>query len=511
MGEGHIQKFIKSLQSQLVLWFILSGLSLVLVGSLVHFFLDIPEWMVAVGLTATWLISAVVIGMLLGRKLAKPTEYIAQTILHISPTEHLVPAPNLETLKFGHELVDSLSRQVYAYATATNQSGGQQQVFSDIQALVNQVPIALLGVDQDGIIAMVNPAATTAFPIENLNGRPLDGTFQFISEAEPSIRAWLSQINESSLHEMKRWPKIELKTAEDTSLGYFDIAISFNKHSASGVDTVIAFYDHTDAYNEEDASMSLIALAVHELRTPLTILRGYIEAFEDELGKTASPQIADDLRKMNASAESLSAFVGNILNVARVNQGQLTLSLREESWNKVLPQIVNSLRNRAGVQGKELELRMQADLPAAAIDQMTIGEVVTNLVENAVKYSPDATAKKVMIVSRLNNEGLIETTVVDQGIGIPESVMPHLFSKFYRNHRSRAAIRGTGLGLFLCKAIITAHHGNIWANSKEGQGSTFGFTLLPYAQLAADQQTSNNEAITQGSHGWIKNHSMQRR
>ncbi len=149
-------------------------------------------------------------------------------------------------------------------------------------------------------------------------------------------------------------------------------------------------------------------------------------------------------------------------------------------------------------------------IPARLRRLLTVGEVITNLVDNAIKYSPD-NAQKIAIVSSVNSEGLIETTVQDYGAGIPSSVMPNLFSKFTRNHRNKDDITGTGLGLFLSKAIVNAHSGNIWAKSKENEGSTFGFTLLPYDQLAKELQSNNNEGIVQGSHGWIKNHSMQRR
>ena len=89
--------------------------------------------------------------------------------------------------------------------------------------------------------------------------------------------------------------------------------------------------------------------------------------------------------------------------------------------------------------------------------------------------------------------------------------MPNLFTKFYRDHRNRSQIGGTGLGLYLSKAIISAHGGNIWVRSEQGKGSTFGFTILPYAQLAAELKNSDNKEIVRGAHGWIKNHSMYRR
>ena len=107
-------------------------------------------------------------------------------------------------------------------------------------------------------------------------------------------------------------------------------------------------------------------------------------------------------------------------------------------------------------------------------------------------------------------EGMVATTVQDFGVGIPGGVMPNLFDKFYRSHRSRTQIGGTGLGLYLSKTIVEAHGGHMWVQSKEGQGSTFGFSILPYAQLAEEQKIGNDKDIVRGAHGWIKNHSLYR-
>jgi signal transduction histidine kinase len=146
--------------------------------------------------------------------------------------------------------------------------------------------------------------------------------------------------------------------------------------------------------------------------------------------------------------------------------------------------------------------------PAVGADHISISEVINNLIDNAIKYS--GASKVINIETKVNQEGLVETTVQDFGVGIPSSIMPNLFTKFYRDHRNRAQIGGTGLGLYLSKAIVTAHGGTIWVRSKEGEGSTFGFTLLPYEKLAAVQKAGESD-VTRSAHGWIKNHSLYRR
>ena len=135
--------------------------------------------------------------------------------------------------------------------------------------------------------------------------------------------------------------------------------------------------------------------------------------------------------------------------------------------------------------------------------------MLTNLLDNAIKYS--GTSKQILVKSTLTQDGLVETTVQDFGVGVPEGVMPHLFTKYYRDFRQRSQVGGTGLGLYLCKTIVAAHGGNIWVRSKPGEGAIFGFTILPYAKLADELKNQDNSDITRSAHGWIKNHSLYRR
>src|SRR5207237_2672406 len=138
------------------------------------------------------------------------------------------------------------------------------------------------------------------------------------------------------------------------------------------------------------------------------------------------------------------------------------------------------------------------------VARFSIYDVNNNVVDNAIKYI--GTSKVIKIDAHITGDGLIETTIQDFGLGISTNIMPNLFTKFYRDHRNRAQIGGTGLGLYLSKAIVAAHGGTIWVRSKEGEGSTFGFTLVPYARLAEALKHENKEGITRSAHGWIKNH-----
>ena len=300
---------------------------------------------------------------------------------------------------------------------------------------------------------------------------------------------------------------------DDNSLiGQCDIAAYYNRDNPSGAEFIVTLFDRTDKYNEDDDSLSFVAMAVHELRTPITMLRGYIEVFEEELDGKLDAELTSFMLKMDASAKHLSSFVSNMLNVARIDQNQLSLHLTEEQWPEVLKTSTADAELRARAHEKTIEYQFGDNLPTVAVDQVGMYEVMNNLLENAIKYGGES--KNIIVKSALNKDGMVEVTVQDFGPGIPTSVLPNLFEKFSRNHRTRQQISGTGLGLYLSKAIISAHGGQIWVSSKEGnqaEGTIFGFTLQPYSQLADELKDSGNKEITRNAHGWIKNHSLYRR
>jgi signal transduction histidine kinase len=325
---------------------------------------------------------------------------------------------------------------------------------------------------------------------------------------DQTLNAWLKKARTSSVTARSRWERVRVGLPGQNNAKQFDLAAHYNQGNPMGYETMLVLFDHTEVYSQDDQAMSFVALTVHELRTPLTLLRGYIEVFDEELGPQLNTEMQGFMKKMDAAAQQLTAFVDNILNVAKIEDNQLTLQLHEEKWEDVLRAVVNDLRLRAGVRGVTIKANVARDLPTVGVDRYSIYEVVANLLDNAIKYSKGT--KEVHLNAMLNKDGFVETSVKDFGLGIDASILPHIFDKFYRNHRNRAQIGGTGLGLYLSRAIVQAHGGQIWVNSKVDEGSTFTFTVSPYAKLAANGKTGDTSGITRGAHGWIKNHSFYR-
>jgi signal transduction histidine kinase len=515
----YFEKLVKQIAFYI---FIATLLPSALVGALLWFgltkFTDFPPIIMALGAVVVGLTSGFFISKLVARKAVEPVQFLWKAILHVSPGHQEVSAPDLNKSKIGRELVTSLALQVYqlastepAAAVPVKHEGPTMPTKVESTTIMQSFPLPVLVMNKEQLIIFANAVALTYLGRNGADvvGNNIYSVVDLAFSEEETFDKWLDVCQAGKVTAGRSWERVRFMLPDGRTKRQFDMAAYYNKNNPSGAETIITFFDKSVSYSKQDDSLSFIALAVHELRTPLTILRGYIEVLEDELQGKISPDLDGFMKRMQVSAQQLSTFVSNILNVARVEENQLFLDLHEEKWEGVLKGIIDDMALRARVHGKKLEYNIQAGLPSVGVDKVSIYEVVSNLIDNAIKYSDRS--DRIIIRSYLRNDGLVETTVQDFGLGIPSSIIGNLFEKFYRNHRSRASVGGTGLGLYLSKSIIKAHGGEIWVKSKEGEGSVFGFSLQPYAQLADTLKSADNKDIQRTAHGWIKNHSFYRR
>lgn len=443
----------------------------------------------------------------------EPVHRIWQAVQHVAPHGDATPAPSLDDLHIGRELVANLANNIYQLAhvvedvekTNTKKS---QDIHGSFVA--NALPVPLIVLNEEETIVYVNETATKYFGVaaDELENKNIFTALDMSFANDQTLTAWLKSIRSKSVTANNQWERVRIGLPGQKDGKQFDMAAHYNQSNQMGYETLLVLFDHTDIYSQDDQAMSFVALGVHELRTPLTLLRGYIEVFDEELGPKLTPELKSFMQKMDASAQQLSAFVDNILNVAKVEDNQLTLQLHEEKWEDVLMNAVRDLSLRATVRGITIKTDIAADLPMVGVDRYSIYEVMANLLDNAIKYSKGTS--EIYVTTSLNSDGLVETSVKDFGLGIDSAILPHIFDKFYRNHRNRAQIGGTGLGLYLSHSIVQAHGGQIWVKSKVDEGSTFTFTLVPYEKLANEDKSGDNTTITRGAHGWIKNHSLYR-
>ncbi|MDQ7857964.1 MAG: ATP-binding protein [Armatimonadota bacterium] len=235
---------------------------------------------------------------------------------------------------------------------------------------------------------------------------------------------------------------------------------------------VAVLRDVTELRRLERARRELTANVSHELRTPLTSIKGFAEtllagAMRDERTCRHFLEIIDQ------EANRLVKLVDDLLDLSRLESKRLSLELGQVRVGDVVAEAVTKMRQLAG--GRALELHPAPGDVTVLADRDRLAQVMTNLLDNAIKFTPDG--GRIAVGWRTLN-GEVEVTVADDGPGIAPADLPHIFERFYKTDRSRAAAAGgTGLGLAITKHIVEAHGGRIRVASAPGQGTTFAFTL----------------------------------
>jgi PAS domain S-box-containing protein len=217
----------------------------------------------------------------------------------------------------------------------------------------------------------------------------------------------------------------------------------------------------------------LLAIVSHELRTPLTSIKGYATMILDHFSRLSSEETKETVRSIDSSADRLAKLIDNLLDTTRIGAGLLTLKKSAEDISDLVEAAVEeaSLLSR----NHHIIIKLGKSLPIVYIDVKRIRQVLDNLLDNAVKYSP-AGAVTTVSVRKLKNELLI--SVADQGRGIPGGELTRVFERMYKiEQRLQEGNQGIGLGLHVCQRLVEAHGGRIWAESVMGKGSTLKFTL----------------------------------
>lgn len=228
----------------------------------------------------------------------------------------------------------------------------------------------------------------------------------------------------------------------------------------------------------DEMKQNFVSIAAHELRTPLTAIKGYLSVFMKDYESSLNKDQKELLGHIESSTNQLLNLVENLLNVSRVERGALSLHSESLDWESLVKEAVEDFRESAIEKNIHLEMvPASSEIPKVLADKVRIKEVLANLIANALNYTP---AGGVIRISIESNDGQVITHVADSGSGIPESALPNLFNKFFRVTQGltqNTNSQGTGLGLYISKAIIDMHKGKIWVKSQEGKGSIFSFSL----------------------------------
>lgn len=230
-----------------------------------------------------------------------------------------------------------------------------------------------------------------------------------------------------------------------------------------------------EAAREADRLKSeLLATVSHELRTPLGAIKGHATTLARFGPRLRSTQRREFLEAIDRASDRLAELIDNLLLVQRMDAGGLPIDLERVALDQLVAEVVAETAARAPAH--QVCAAVSAGLPPVRGDPRRVRQVLTNLVDNAIKYSP--AGGEIWVAAEPHDEAVL-VSVRDQGLGIPAAHLAQVFERFHRVDSERTrTIRGTGLGLAICRAIVTAHAGRIWAESAgEGCGSTFRFTL----------------------------------
>jgi two-component system phosphate regulon sensor histidine kinase PhoR len=256
------------------------------------------------------------------------------------------------------------------------------------------------------------------------------------------------------------------------------VVTPFLKRAGRGY--LVMLQDLTHVRRLQTMRQDFISNVSHELRTPLASLRALVETLRDS-ALDDPPAASRFLDRMEVEVDALTQMVEELLELSRIESGQVPLRLNPVLPSAAILPAVDRLRTQAERKQQVLLTDVPRDLPLVLIDANRIHQVVGNLVHNAIKFSPEG--GEIAIAAAVDG-GFVRVEVVDHGPGIAPNDLPRIFERFFKTDRSRA-VGGTGLGLAIAKHLVQAHGGTIWAESVEGQGSRFCFTL-PLAETAWD-------------------------
>lgn len=239
--------------------------------------------------------------------------------------------------------------------------------------------------------------------------------------------------------------------------------------------TVCAIRDITELAKVDQMKTEFISMVSHELRTPLTSIKGYVDLVLDGEAGEVNEMQREFLDIVQSNTDRLVALINDLLDISRIESGRLQLNITVLPLDQLIREVITSLRTQMEQRGLSLKLDLPEELPQVRGDRDRVIQVLTNLLSNAYKFTPEG--GRISVSAKVTN-GRVQVNVADTGIGISPRDQRKLFTKFFRTESLMAReVGGTGLGLAIAKSIVEVHGGKIWCQSEVGKGSTFSFTL----------------------------------
>lgn len=336
---------------------------------------------------------------------------------------------------------------------------------SQLDSILSSMVEGVLAVDSSGKVLLVNKTLSQVFNLSSANyGKPY---YEVIRNPE------LNQFIQEVLTNPKEKRK-EVSFFHPEEKDFMVQSALVEQKRKGSISLLFVFHDVTEFKKTERVRKDFVANVSHELRTPLTSIKGFVEALRD--GAINDPEKSlQFLSIISQHSDRMNKIVTDLLQLSRIESKDFTLKIELFFLKELFDEVFATLKNSAQDKSQILEISLPSHDLQISADRHWITQALTNLVDNAIKYTPEK--GKIKIEARDKGES-VEIVVIDNGIGVPQKDLPRIFERFYRVDKGRSRESGgTGLGLSIVKHIIEAHGGKVEVKSQEGKGSEFSFTL----------------------------------
>ena len=357
-----------------------------------------------------------------------------------------------------------------------------EQESKRLHSILSYMTDGVLATNRRGKITMINDMAKKQLAVQKeevLNKSILE---LLKIEDEYELRDLITQVPELMID------------SQDANGEYLSLRVRFalvRRESGFISGLVAVLHDTTEQEKEERERRLFVSNVSHELRTPLTSVKSYLEALDE--GALSEPVAPDFIKVSLDETNRMMRMVTDLLHLSRIDNATSHLDVELINFTAFITFILNRFDQIRG-QDEEKKYELVRDYPITSVwieidtDKMT--QVIDNILNNAIKYSPDG--GKITVTMKTTDDQMI-LSISDQGLGIPKQDLPRIFDRFYRVDRARSRAQGgTGLGLAIAKEIIKQHKGFIWAKSEYGKGSTFTI-VLPYDKDAVKEEVWEDE------------------
>lgn len=352
-----------------------------------------------------------------------------------------------------------------------------EQESKRLHSILSYMTDGVLATNRRGQITMINDMAKRQLGVESdeaLNQNILE---LLKIEDEYELRDLITQSPELMIY------------SQNVNGEYISLRVRFaliRRESGFISGLVAVLHDTTEQEKEERERRLFVSNVSHELRTPLTSVKSYLEALDE--GALSEPVAPDFIKVSLDETNRMMRMVTDLLHLSRIDNATSHLDVELINFTAFITFILNRF-DKIRAQDEEKKYEIVRDYPITSVwieidtDKMT--QVIDNILNNAIKYSPDG--GKITVSMKTTDDQMI-LSISDQGLGIPKEDLPKIFDRFYRVDKARSRAQGgTGLGLAIAKEIVKQHNGFIWAKSEYGKGSTFTI-VLPYDRDAVKEE-----------------------